>query len=48
MKGALYLVTSTDPAARARGLYRLEAEGPRRLLDLPTRYTLGLAVEEGP
>jgi DNA-binding beta-propeller fold protein YncE len=49
VKGVLYFVTSTDPSGQGPGgLYRLEAGGPRRLLDLPTRYTLGLAVEEGP
>lgn len=47
--GVLYLVTSTDESgAGPGGLYRLGPEGPKRLLNLPTRYTLGLAVEEGP
>ncbi len=47
---ALYLVTSTDASGQGPGgLYRLplgEEARPERLLDLPSRYTLGLAVGE--
>lgn len=41
----LYLVTSTDPSGSGPGgLYRVEGGQAKRLLDLPTRYTLGLAI----
>lgn len=43
----LYFVTSTDASGTGPGgLWRLEGKEAKRLLALPTRYTLGLAIGE--